>query len=134
MKAPATIVQQVDFDVFSVAQRSDEIYVVEVKAGKEFTIANMVELLAGLKKLGGGKRLPVLVLCKELATTNAEMMNYLAQEDSNPYSLADAFVLSSFNQKLMANFYMKIIRPKRPTKFFTSEAEAVEWLMNYKYE
>ena len=133
MTREAAITQTVEFDVFSVSHRTDELYVIEIKAEKEFTIANMVELFAGLKKLGG-KRLPVLVLCKDLATTNTEMMNYLAQEDSNPYSLADAFVLSSLNQKLMANFYMKIIRPKRPTRFFTKEEEAVKWLSDYKYE
>ncbi|MFL5753365.1 MAG: hypothetical protein ACJ76F_08160 [Bacteroidia bacterium] len=129
----ASITQTIDFDVFSVSYRDDDIYVVEVKEDKEFTIANMVELFSGLKRFGG-KRLPVLVLCKYLASTTTEFMNYLAQEDSNPYSLADAFVLSSFNQKLMANFYMKIIRPKRPTRFFTSEEEASKWLHNLKYE
>ena len=133
MTREAAITQTVEFDVFSVSHRTDELYVIEIKAEKEFTIANMVELFAGLKKLGG-KRLPVLVLCKDLATTNTEMMNYQAEKDSNPYSLADAFVLSSLNQKLMANFYMKIIRPKRPTRFFTKEEEAVKWLSDYKYE
>ena len=120
--------------MFSVSYRDDELYLVDIKEGKEFTIANMVELLSGIKKLGAGKRLPVLVLCNALATTNTEMMNYLAQEDSNPYSLADAFVLNSFNQKMMANFYMKIIRPKRPTKFFTDEKAATALLLNLKYE
>jgi hypothetical protein len=130
----AVVLKQFDHEIFSAGIRDDDLYVVEVKEGQEFTIANMVELLADLKKLGGGRKLPILVLCKFLASPNMEFMNYLAQKDSNPYSAGAAFVLSSLNQKLMANFYLFVVKPHRPTKFFTDEEKAVEWLHNIKYE
>jgi hypothetical protein len=31
-------------------------------------------------------------------------------------------------QKILANFYIKINQPERPTKFFNDKNEAVKWL------
>jgi hypothetical protein len=31
-------------------------------------------------------------------------------------------------QKILANFYIKINKPERPTKFFNNKDEAINWL------
>ncbi|HWY34367.1 MAG TPA: hypothetical protein VNX68_06950 [Nitrosopumilaceae archaeon] len=127
----AKLISIKDFDIFSISLRDDGLYQVIVKSEREFTIACMPDLLSAAKEFGGEK-LPFLVICEELSTTNTELMRYLAKEDSNPYSVADAFVINSLNQKMLANFYLKMVQPSRPTQFFMNEHEAVIWLTQYK--
>lgn len=129
--AMSLFVKEKHFDVFSVYLRADGFYQVIIKPEKEFTLKNLDEVIIAEREFGGDK-LPVLVACGDLATTNVELLYHLAQEGSNPYSLADGFVLSSLNQKLLANFYIKINRPSRPTKFFKNEEDALTWLSQFK--
>jgi hypothetical protein len=34
-------------------------------------------------------------------------------------------------QRILANFYIKINKPERPTKFFNDKDEAVNWIKQY---
>ena len=90
----------------------------------------MQKLVAAQLELGGFK-LPVLVLCSEHATTDTELLKTISKNANNPYSVADAFVIKSMAQKILANFYIKINRPERPTKFFNNKEEALIWLNQY---
>lgn len=94
---------------------------------EEFTIDDLKKLVLAESELGGEK-LPVLVLCAEHASTNSELMNAMAKNINNPFSKADAFVIKSMAQKILANFYVKINKPERPTKFFNNKDEAIDWL------
>lgn len=124
------IIRSIDFEVFTISLRSDNIYVIEVKKEKEFTVEQMAQVIEAEEKLGGVK-LPILILCYDLASTNVELMNYLARENANPYAKAEAYVLSSLNQRILAKFYTKIVKPARPTRFFSEEEEAMKWLKQF---
>lgn len=125
------IIKTIDFDVFSISLRSDKIYFIEIKPEKEFCIENMQEVIRAEKEFGE-EVLPILIFCNTLSSTNTELMNFLARKGANPYSAAEAYVLTSLNQRILANFYSKIIRPARPTKFFSSTQEAEKWLCQFK--
>lgn len=88
-------------------------------------------IVAAQKKLGGEK-LPTLVVCPEFASTNSEVLKTVSKNENFPYSKAGAFVIHSMSQKLLANFYLKINTPQRPTKFFTDKEEAIKWLIQYR--
>lgn len=42
-------------------------------------------------------------------------------------SIADAVVIRGMAQKMIANFYLKINRPKKSTKFFNNLSDAISW-------
>jgi hypothetical protein len=44
---------------------------------------------------------------------------------------AVAFLSPTPGQKLLANFFIKIIKPSAPTRFFSTEEEAIEWLKGF---
>ncbi len=125
------IIKTIDFDVFSISLRSDRIYFIEIKPEKDFCIAHMEEVIQAEIELGA-EILPILIFCNEFSSTNAELMNHLAKEGANPYASAEAYVLTSLNQRILGNFYSKIIRPARPTKLFNSAEEAEKWLCQFK--
>lgn len=62
------------------------------------------------------------------SSTDVDIMKYLSRGKGSLYTLADAFVLHSVPQKILANFYIKIQKPYVPTAFFNAEDEAEQWL------
>ncbi|MBK6836282.1 MAG: hypothetical protein IPG89_19285 [Bacteroidetes bacterium] len=92
----------------------------------EITIDDIKEIVVAQTKMGG-KRMPTLVSSTKYAITNAETLKYISENKNFPYSSGGAFVIASVSQRLMANFYLKLNKPQRPTRFFTNAKEAVKW-------
>jgi hypothetical protein len=115
---------------FELEVHQDGYYLVTVFGDDEFTVDDLSILVKGQKDLGA-RVLPVLVLCAEQASTNIDLLNTLSKKAFNPYSSADAFVLKSMSQKILANFYLKINKPERPTKFFNDSETALTWLKKF---
>ena len=49
---------------------------------------------------------------------------------NRPYevtSISDAFVFSGLAHRMIANFYLSINRPKKPTKFFKDLKSSISW-------
>jgi len=105
-------------------------YELEIFNDKEFSYPQLEELINAQTKFGS-MQLPVLVLCEEFASTDTTFLKHLAKNSNNPYSKADAFVISSMAQKIIANFYLKINSLERPTKFFKEKEEAIKWLKTF---
>jgi hypothetical protein len=61
----------------------------------------------------------------------AEVMDFIANV-ANKHGKADAFVIHSLPQKILGNFFLKFKQPSIPTKFFSSEKSAIEWLKQYQ--
>lgn len=123
--------KKITFDNFEVEINDLGFYVVSVNETEEFSVEDLKKLVDAEAKLGAEK-LPVLVLCSEHATTNSDLLNSISKNENNPYSKADGFVIKSMAQKILANFYVKINKPERPTKFFNSKDEALKWLNLYR--
>ena len=110
--------------------KHEDLYEIDVFANSEFGFCELRELIEVQKEMGG-QRLPVLILCGEYTTSDVSFLKHLSKNGNDPYSSADAFVIQSIAQKLLANFYIKMVRPERPTKFFTSKDEARKWLRQF---
>ena len=118
------------FENFSAKINAEGFYEITVFNDKEFSFPQLEELKEAQESFGA-KKLSVLVLCEEYASTDTSFLNYLAKNKNNPYSNADAFVIKSIAQKLIANFYIKIVVPERPTKFFNNRNDAYQWIKQF---
>lgn len=105
-------------------------YLVRIAKDVEYGTDDLMETIR-MQKAMGSYLLPALVICPSSSTTNVELMQTLSKNKNNPFSKADAFVIQSISQKILANFYLKIYRPERPTRFFTNEPEAMNWLKQF---
>lgn len=121
---------KITFDNFSLELHDNEYYEVTVFDDKEFKVEDLKKLVDFQKTLGE-LRLPVLVICSESALTDSDLLRTLSKNANNPFSKADAFVIKSMAQKILANFYLKINSPERPTKFFNNREEAYNWIKEY---
>lgn len=97
---------------------------------EDFSVEDLKKLVLAEKELSG-QQMPVLVLCNENASTNVDLLREVSKNQNNPFSVADAFVISSTAQRIMANFYLKIYKPERPTKFFNNADDALFWLKQF---
>jgi hypothetical protein len=110
--------------------RDDGIIQVNVK-NHNYSLQNLKDINRAQGKICNGKRRPLLVLGAPFANVDADAREFMASEQSTQYSSAEAFVINSLGQKILANFYLKVNKPGVPTRFFTEQVQAEEWLRNY---
>ena len=121
---------KIAFENFTLILQDEGFYEIVMEEEGIFGFEELTNLVEAQKKLGA-KKLPVIVVCGEYSSTDIDFIKHLAKNENDPYSKADAFVLKSVAQRLMANFYIKIVIPERPTKFFNKRADAYEWIKQY---
>lgn len=57
-----------------------------------------------------------------------EVREWAASPSNNSYTKIDAILINSLPQKILADFYIRINKPIKPTKVFTSMDKAIEWV------
>lgn len=90
-----------------------------------------IHLIINSQKQLSGLKIPMLISGGQYATTNTETLKYISVNENMPYSKCAAFIVSSISQKLLGNFYLKIYKPQRPTRFFNNKNDAISWLKQY---
>ncbi len=121
---------EVAFKNFTLNLHDEGFYEITMEEDGVFGFEELALLIDAQKKLGE-KKLPVIVMCGEYSSTDIDFIKHLAKNENDPYSKADAFVLKSIAQRLIASFYIKIVIPERPTKFFNKRADALEWIQQF---
>lgn len=115
----------------SVSFLEDGIMRYEIDTMEEISRANVEEYVQTVKQLGGGRAFCNLVVVKNFVQVGDDARAYAASEESNKYTIADAFVIQSFALKLVGNFYIRYNKPVRPTRLFNEETEAINWLRTF---
>jgi hypothetical protein len=78
--------------------------------------------------LSKGRESLVLIVADEITSFSKEALDFSSSEEGMRYTSGDALVVKSLSQRVTANFYLKINKPKKPSKIFNSEKDAVNWL------
>jgi hypothetical protein len=112
--------------------REDGILHIDIKPNEIFTASDVREVVSAAGLIGGGEKFANLITVGQFTTPDKEAREMASSEEWCKYKLADAFVISSFAQVMVANFYIKYNKPCRPTKYFLSESEALVWLSTLK--
>ncbi len=123
------ISQVYDEKGFSGFLRSDNIIELDLKDGHSFSVEDGHAILEVLKKISGNQKFPLIVFYAYDNLFSRDTRELIARHN---LTLADALVGVGTPLIMVANFYLNINHPKRPTKYFFNEPSALEWLMNYK--
>lgn len=113
--------------------REDGIMHVHIKTSTSFEIENSLEIFSAREILAEGKRYPILYTSEyRFVTPSKEVKEYISTSNQRTaLVVADAFVIGSFSQRLAAKIYLKLNKPSVPTEFFSTQEEAIQWLLNY---
>ena len=121
-----------DFGHSVIFLREDGIIQLNCNDDVVYEIPQIKENLDCIRKIGKGKKLPVLNISGKYTSASKDAREFTARaEFSIDCISAEAFVVNSVAQKIMANFYLRINKPKVPTAFFNNEKDAIIWLKKY---
>ena len=128
MNQPEAIIRRIEHELVIVALRNDGLVHVYFKPGIEITVPFQSELIKMYNDITGGKKEKFIFEGGEFVSITKEAReNAIKIEDQSP-TLASAVVISNLGQKIIADFYYLVNRPKQPYKVFSSFQKGVEWL------
>lgn len=125
-----TIISKQAFDIFTIEYRSDGLLQIHCK-GDTINLLSYKNVVEKIGEITHGKKVPILCTADEFLLPDEEVRKYMANPESNPYSLASALIIKSLSQKLVGNFFMTVLKPARPIRLFTSKDEALKWLKTF---
>jgi hypothetical protein len=109
----------------------DGIFRSRTNSESEITVELAREHLEIHTKLTRGKKTPVLTDIREIKSITRAARVHLSGEEADKVHSALAILTGSQVSKVIGNFFLGLNRPKFPTKMFTSEEKAVEWLKGF---
>ncbi len=124
----------VECRISQVALRPDGILLISIKPEELFSVSDYNDLTNAAKRIGKGEKFLNLIIVGAHTIPDHDSRVLSTSKQGSKYKLADAFVISSLSQKLIANFYMNFHKPYVPSRFFNDEKKAVEWLLSFKRE
>lgn len=115
--------------ISTVKLKSKEILQIDIVDDQVFEKKDMIELIDAAYKLGGGKKFKNLIYVGEFTVPDLKAIKLSCSKAGSIYKIADAFIIHTLSQKIIANFYLKIQKPVVPTKFFSNTIDAEKWLL-----
>ena len=71
---------------------------------------------------------PFVVIFGKYSRSSKEAREKFANVQRAKFKSAEALVLNGLPHRIIANFYIKVYKPKHPTRIFSTEQEGVKWL------
>jgi len=107
----------------------DDILIIRCKEDYQFELQDVQEILLISGEITNGKKVPTLTIPGKYSQATKEALEFIFSPEATLYSSHDAFIAQSLSQKIVGNFYLKLKKPNIPTRLFTNEKLAIEWLM-----
>ncbi len=131
-KSIITNIKEIDSKEASIVLKSNGIVYVLFKDDCVLDIDLQFRLLDSYNEITSGKLMPFIFLAAEnVMITKEARDNATSLESISPIG-ASAVIVNNLAYKLIANFYIRFNKPKRPFKSFSNEKEAVTWLKSFK--
>ena len=125
------IIAKIDLTFGFIAIRNDGILHTHLDLDMEVSIENTLLVNKKAHELTKGKAYPNLFTATNFMLPDLETRAFMVTEKRLSLTNADAMVLNSLPQRILANFYHKINKPPIPTKFFNNKNDAIQWLQQF---
>jgi hypothetical protein len=106
---------------------SEGVYHVIIKKGERIT-KDFIQLGYDFLDENGGGRYYNIYEFSSFSEVDPDVREWMAAPPVRSYTIADALVISGFPQKLIADFYVRFNKPVNPTRIFTSQEKALDWI------
>lgn len=126
-----TILKEVDASEYNIKLKSDGIAYVLFKENCVLDVDLQNKMLKSYIEITDSKLTPFIFQAEDgINVTKEARDNAIAMEEASPCK-AMAVIVSNIAYAMIANFYMKFNKPKRPYKVFNKKEEGIEWLKQY---
>jgi hypothetical protein len=99
--------------------------------GADVTLEDAKETMAAYLKINNGKSRPLFIDTKTMKSLARGARHYYASEEAANVASAVAIIVGTPVSRVLGNFYLGLSNPLLPTRLFSSEDEALEWLKGY---
>lgn len=112
----------------------DGILVINYKPGLEITLDIAKDIVNDRMKLTEGKSYPGFLDGRGLKSLDKEAREYFSSEEGRKGVSAAALLVGSVYTAFLGNFFLTVTvgKVKIPTKIFTKEDKALQWLQQFK--
>lgn len=107
---------------------SKNLFKLKPRENAELDVNDGIEIRKAFLILSEGAKWAVLVDGTNFFSTTGELRQLSASEEYTILRLALAIVTKSMATKIIGNFFIKVNKPASPTKLFSNEKLAIEWL------
>ncbi len=124
-------ISEIDLSEVNIQLKSNGIVYVFFKDNCVLDVKLQLIMVDEYNKITNHKLTPSIFFAGDnVSITKEARENAVSLEDKSPLS-PTAIVITNLAYKLIAEFYMKFNKPKRPYKIFKNEKDAVEWLLQF---
>jgi len=92
-----------------------------------YDVPTVERILGKIEIYTKGKQFLTVINC-ESAKTTFKALRKMGQPNAMQYAVAKAYVITTPHQKIMANIFLMLFKPKKPVRFFRDTESAKEWL------
>lgn len=120
--------QKIEIKAFITWMDENDTCITVVKPNAIIQLEDAIENSDAVKKLSDGKTYPLLVNLKEIKSISKEARDHFSMRGREPGVSAIGMLIKSPVSSIIGNFFLGLDKPKVPTKLFTSEVKAKNWL------
>ena len=106
----------------------DGLFRITIKEDAEVAFDDAVEIVNIATELTQNATVIVLADARHHCSITSEARKYFAEHSVRNRFTAVAVLSNSLPVRILLNFYVNVDRPEIPTKLFSEETEALEWL------
>lgn len=125
-------IKELDFPDVNIQRKSNDIVYVTFKDDCNLDIPLQMRLLDYYYDITDGKLMRFMFFAAENVSLTKEARDNAVKIEDQSMLGASAVVVTNLPYKLIANFYLKFNKPKRPYKVFSKEEDAIKWLKTIK--
>lgn len=121
-----------EFEGYYIFLRKDGIMQLQFEDGFNGDVEHARNMTKTFRKIVPEGRVRVLVIYQEDNTFTKEAREYIASDEVSMVVRADALIIRGLALTIIGNGYLRINKPKRPTRLFTSPDAGLKWLEQFK--
>lgn len=126
------IVQEIDCGHTKLKLRNDGLVIVVCSENHQYEVKDVKENHDAIKKLAGQNKVLVLTVAGQYSDATREARDYVSEGHHKDFVEAEAFVIISLSQRILARFYFLMNKPKLKSNYFSDVKKAEEWLLSVK--
>jgi hypothetical protein len=100
----------------------------QIRPGSDFSVEDSADALRGVRALADRSPAPVLVDARGVRTASREARLYWERPEARDALSAMGIVVGSPVSRIIATFFIRLVRPGFLVRIFSSEEDAVAWL------
>ena len=121
-------INEIDLPEVNIQRKSNDIIYVLFKDNCALDIDLQMSLLDHYNDIAGNKLMPFIFMAAENVSITKEARDNATKIEDISMIGSSAVIVTTLPYKLIANFYLRFNKPKRPFKVFSNEEDAVKWL------